>query len=253
MIKHRIIARMDVKNENVIKGIRFEGLRVIGTAEDLAKKYYEQGADELLYIDAVASLYGRNSIESIVSLSSKNIFIPMTVGGGIRSVEDARRMFRSGADKIAINTGAVKDKNLISNIARIYGSQSVVGSLQIKKSASNFWEIYIDAGREKTGIEAVSWAKTLAGMGVGEFLVTSVDRDGTGNGIDTEFLKILENEINLPIIASGGIKDKIDIAKAFKDLSISAVAVATCLHYNRTTVRDIKDYLNASNLETSSH
>lgn len=253
MIKNRIIARMDIKNENVIKGIRFEGLRVMGTAEELAKKYYDQGADELLYIDSVASLYGRNNIESLVSLSSKKIFIPMTVGGGIRSVEDARRMFRSGADKIAINTGAVRDRNLISNIARIYGSQSVVGSLQVKKTAENFWEIYIDAGREKTGIEAIGWAKTLAEMGVGEILVTSVDRDGTGNGVDTEFLKILKDEISLPIIASGGVKDLDDVAKVFMNLNISAVAVATCLHYNRTTVKDIKDHLISIGIGASSH
>ena len=178
----RIIARLDVKGPNLIKGIHLEGLRVIGAPNEYALDYYYQGADELIYMDVVASLYGRNHLGEIIKNAAKDIFIPMTVGGGIRTIENAREILRSGADKVAINTAAVANPTIITDVARQFGSQAMVLSIEAKKVEGSHWEVYTDNGRERTGLDVVDWAKLCVLNGAGEILLTSVDHEGTRKG-----------------------------------------------------------------------
>jgi len=253
MLKPRIIARLDIKGEKVVKGICFEGLRVMGDPDILATKYYNQGADELLYIDTVASLYGRNNLTDVVKIAATHIFIPMVVGGGIRSVEDAHNLFRSGADKIAINTEAVKRPELIMELAKSFGSQALVLSLQIKQISKDNWEIYIDNGREKTGLDALDWARKVEDLGAGEILITSVDRDGTGKGYEENFLNKVTNCVRIPVIAAGGAKNPHDIVSIIQKTKVDAIAVASMLHYNNFSVSDIKETLVKANIPTALH
>jgi len=253
MVKVRIIARLDIKSENVIKGIRFDGLRVMGKPDDMAMRYYEQGADELLYIDTVASLYGRNNLTNVVRQAAAHIFIPLTVGGGIRSVEDAQKLLHNGADKIAINTAAVKDPGLITDLARALGSQAVVASLQVKRRSPGRWEVYIDNGREKTGIDALEWAKKVESLGAGEILITSVDRDGTGSGFEIDFIKAVIDSVSIPVIAGGGAKNPQHVVEVIDRTGADAVVVATMLHYNTFSIGQIKEALSMSSIETVNH
>ena len=225
----------------------------MGKPDELATRYYEQGADELLYIDTVASLYGRNNLTNVVKQAASHLFIPMTVGGGIRSVEDAQELLRSGADKIAINTAAVKNPELISELASVLGSQAVVASLQVKKMEQGKWEVYVDNGREKTGVDALMWAKQVEELGAGEILVTSVDRDGTGLGLDEEFISQLVSSVSIPVIAGGGVKTPQDIKNIIENTGVAAVAVASMLHYNRSTVVGIKSELVNAGIPTANH
>ncbi len=250
MVKIRIIARLDIKSENVIKGIRFDGLRIMGKPDDLARKYYEQGADELLYIDTVASLYGRNNLIEVVRQAATHIFIPMTVGGGIRSIEDAQKLLHNGADKIAINTAAVKNPDLITELANSLGTQAVVVSLQVKRRSPGKWEIYIDNGREKTGIDALKWAKKVESLGAGEILITSVDRDGTGTGFETDFIKEITDSVSIPVIAGGGAKNPQHIIDVIQKTNADAVVVASMLHYNTFSIGQIKEVLAQNNMQT---
>jgi len=244
MKKLRIIPRLDVKGPNVVKGLQLEGLRVIGKPADLAKKYYEQGADEILYIDIVASLYERNNLLHVVEETvSKGIFIPITVGGGIRTLEDIKKILRAGGDKVAINTAATRRPEFITDAARMFGSQCIVGSIEAKYKGDGQWEAYIDNGRERTGLDAVEWAKKLVELGAGELLVTSVDREGMHNGLDKELIKRITAEVSVPVIACGGARDKEDIHSCFKQAECDGVAFATLLHYNNTTITDVKEFL----------
>jgi cyclase len=253
MQKPRIIARLDIKTENVVKSIRFEGLRIMGKPDELATRYYEQGADELLYIDTVASLYGRNNLTDVVKQAASHIFIPMTVGGGIRTVADAQALLRSGADKIAVNTAAVKNPALIRELAIVLGSQAVVLSLQVKQVGPGKWEAYVDNGREKTSLDALEWAVKAEELGAGEMLVTSVDRDGTGQGFDEEFISRLVAAVAVPVIAGGGAKGPQDVTKVIASSGVSAVAVASMLHYGRATIGDIKRELTQAGIPTARH
>lgn len=253
MQKPRIIARLDMKTENVVKGIRFEGLRIMGRPDELSTRYYEQGADELLYIDTVASLYGRNNLTEIVKQAASHIFIPLTVGGGIRSVADAQALLRSGADKIVVNTAAVKRPELINELAKVLGSQAVVLSLQVKRVGPEQWEAYVDNGREKTGLDALDWAQQAEALGIGEILATSVDRDGTGKGYDSEFISRLVDCVNVPTIAGGGAKGPEDVSEILVDTGVSAVAIASMLHYGRTTIGEIKQHLDQAGIATARH
>ena len=185
----RLVARLDIKGKNLIKGIRFEGLRVVGSPNERARYYYAAGADELLYMDAVASLYERNSLADLVAEVVQDVFIPITVGGGIRSVSDVRTLLRAGADKVALNTAAIRRPGLVTEIAENSGSQCVVLSVEAKSTSPGKWEAYIDGGREKTGRDVSEWVSEGVEMGAGEVLVTSVDRDGTEKGFDVELLK----------------------------------------------------------------
>ena len=216
IIPPRIIPRLDIKGQNLIKGINLEGLRVVGNPNEFAKKYYEQGADELIFMDNVASLYGRNNLYDVIHEATKNVFIPITVGGGIRSIKDANKVLRAGADKIAINTAAVRNPKIISELSKIFGSQCIVVSIEAKKINDKYWEVYTLNGREKTGINLIDWIKRIIECGAGEILLTSVDRDGTKKGFDTELIKVSSKICSIPLIVSGGcgsLNDIIDLKK----------------------------------------
>ena len=240
MRKIRLIARLDIKGPNLIKGIHLEGLRVIGSPNDHALKYYQQGADELIYMDCVASLYGRNSLGDIIQRAAKDVFVPMTVGGGIRSVEDATNLLRCGADKVAVNTAAVTNPQLISNISQRFGSQCMVLSIEAKQISPNKWEVYTDNGRERSGLDVIDWVKKGVDLGVGEILLTSVDREGTRKGFDIPLIQAVTQEVSVPVIASGGMGKSEDMVDAVLDGEADAIAMADILHYNRATVGDIR-------------
>lgn len=236
----RLIARLDIKSPNLIKGIHLEGLRVIGSPSEHALRYYQQGVDELIYMDCVASLYGRNHLADLISETAKNIFIPITVGGGIRSLEDATHILRSGADKVAINTAAVANPELITEIARQFGSQCMVLSIEAKQTSSNQWEVYTDNGREKTGIDVIEWVKRGVELGAGEILLTSVDREGTRKGFDVALIQAVTQEVSVPVIASGGMGKPEDILTVVSIGQADAVAMADILHYQRATITDVR-------------
>jgi cyclase len=239
MVSTRLLARLDIKAPNLIKGVHLEGLRVVGSPGEYARRYYEQGADELLYMDIVASLYGRNNLEEIVSETAHDVFIPMCVGGGIRSVEDATRLLRAGADKVAINTAAISDPDLIERLSRRFGSQSIVLSIEAKRTATG-WEAYTDNGREKTGLDAVEWAIEAAGRGVGEILVTSVDREGTRKGFDVALTAAIADAVPVPVIASGGLGTGHHLVEVVQKGHADAVAVADALHYDRVSLSEMR-------------
>ena len=240
MQKKRLIARIDVKNEFVIKGIHLEGLRKIGNPIDLARKYYEQGIDEIVFMDAVASLYDRNNLLNIIESACKEVFIPITIGGGIRTIKDIDLALKSGADKITLNTQAIKNPNFIKEASRIYGSQCIVGSIEAKKMG-NSWEAYINNGREQTKIDAIDWACKLEDLGIGELLITSVDKEGTKKGFDLDLIDYISQKINIPLIVSGGAGNLQHISDVFNFDRVSAVALASILHYNLFSIEDIKN------------
>lgn len=237
----RVIARLDVKSDYLVKGINFEGLRKIGNPNEFAKMYYEQGADEIIYMDIVASLYNRNNLTDIIRKTTEDIFIPITVGGGIRSLEDVQNILRSGADKVAINTAAIKRPELISEISNKFGSQCVVLSIEAKKIADDKWEAYYDNGREKTGIDAIEWAKRGYELGAGEILLTSVDMEGTKKGFDYELVKAVSEIVPIPVIASGGMGAFDDMREVIADSKADAVAIASVLHYKKTNIQALKE------------
>lgn len=228
----RIIPRLDIKGPNLVKGIHLEGLRVLGKPEDFAYRYYLDGADELLYMDVVASLYGRNNLLDIVRRTAEEIFIPLTVGGGIRTAEDMRQVLRSGADKVAINTAAIKNPGLITEGARAFGSQCIVVSIESKKK-SGAYEAYVDNGRESTGLDVFEWAKEAYRRGAGELLVTSVDREGTGKGYDIELIERISGSVPIPVIACGGAGNIDHFYEAVRHGKVDAVSAASTFHYNR--------------------
>ncbi len=240
MRQTRIIARLDVKGTNLIKGVHLEGLRIIGKPHDHAKLYYEQGADELIYMDCVASLYGRNSLGDIVQQTAQDVFIPMTVGGGVRSVDDAMRLLRCGADKVAVNTAAVADPRLITEIARRFGSQCMVLSVEAKRIGPGRWEAFTDNGREATGLDVIEWAKRGAALGAGEILLTSVDQEGTRKGFDVALVGAVTAEVSVPVIASGGMGTPAHMEEVVRHGQADAVAMADILHYKRATMADIR-------------
>ena len=204
MTNIRLIARLDVKAPYLIKGVHMEGLRKLGDPQSFAERYYNAGIDEIIYIDAVASLYERNTIVDIVRQTASNVFIPITAGGGVRSVSDARELLRAGADKIAINTAAIKNPTLISEIASALGSQCMVLSVQAKRRDDGNWEAYCDQGREHTGRDVVEWVTEAQELGAGEVLLTSVDQEGTCKGFDIKLVKRVAAALRIPVIASGG-------------------------------------------------
>lgn len=240
MRKVRIIPRLDIKAPNLIKGVHLEGLRVMGDPQVFAQKYYEQGADELLYMDVVASLYERNGILDIIKHTAKNIFIPMTVGGGIRSVENASEALRSGADKVSLNTAAVREPELITKIADYYGNQCVVISIEAKRKSEGRWEVYTDNGREHTDLDVIEWVQRAVQLGAGEILVTSVDQEGTKKGFDIPLVKAVCEVAQVPVIASGGMGNIEHLHELLEETTVDAVAIANVLHYGTMTIEDIK-------------
>ena len=249
----RLIGRLDIKGPNLIKGINLEGLRVIGSPNDYAIKYYKQGIDELIFMDCVATLYGRNHLAEIITNASREIFVPITVGGGIRSTDDVFEILRSGADKVAINTAAILKPNIISQVARCFGSQCMVISIEAKKIGPEKWEAYTDNGREKTDLDVVSWAKEAVKLGAGEILLTSVDNEGTRKGFDVSLLKTVANEVSVPVIASGGMGTPNHLIEAVKYGNVDAVAMADILHYERYSVGSVRDEAIKSNINVRSY
>lgn len=238
----RIIARLDIKGENLIKSVHLEGLRIIGDPAVYARKYYEQGADELLYMDTVASLYGRNSLTNLVSETVKNIFVPITVGGGIRSIEDATKILRSGADKIALNTAAVRNPQIITELAHKFGAQCIVLSVEAKYVGNDSWEAYIDNGRERTGLDVISWVKRGVELGAGEILLTSIDQEGTRKGFDEKLIQQVASRVNVPVIAGGGM-GSVDHSSQAINSGAAALAIADILHYERATINEIRQFI----------
>lgn len=212
----------------------------MGSPNEHALRYYQQGIDELIYMDCVASLYGRNHLGNIVKAAAKDIFVPMTVGGGIRSVDDAYEILRAGADKVAVNTAVVANPQLITDIARRFGSQCMVLSIEAKQVGLDRWEIYTDNGRERTGLDVIEWIKCGVKMGAGEILLTSVDREGTRKGFDVALVKAVSAEVSVPVIASGGMGKPEDLLPITKEGGADAVAMADILHYKRAEVADIR-------------
>ncbi|MBI9080388.1 MAG: imidazole glycerol phosphate synthase subunit HisF [Pseudodesulfovibrio sp.] len=230
-MKFRIIPRLDIKGPNLVKGIHFEGLRVLGKPEDFALYYYENGADELFFQDTVASLYDRNSLHEIVRKTSSQIFIPLCVGGGLRSVKDIREVLRAGADKIAINTEAIKQPELIREASIAFGSSTIVVSIEAIKRDNGKWEALIEYGRETTGVDALEWAKKAEKLGAGELIITSIDQEGTGKGYDLELTKAIASSVSIPVIAGGGCGGPDDAVKVLKEGQADAISMAATLHY----------------------
>ena len=239
----RLIARLDIKGSNLIKGIHLEGLRVIGDPQVYARQYYQDGADELIYMDVVASLYNRNSLRDIVSRTAKDVFIPMTVGGGIRTVDDVKDLLRAGADKIALNTAVIQRPELIREIARRFGSQCVVLSIEAKRLGPNKWEAYTNNGRERTGKDVLKWAQQGVEFGAGEILVTSIDQEGTRKGFDLPLVKELTAAVPIPVVASGGMGNLQHLDQLIDQCFSDAVAIADCLHYKRHGLAEIREHL----------
>lgn len=228
----RIIPRLDIKGPNLVKGVHFEGLRVLGKPEDFARFYYSEGADELLYMDAVASLYQRNSLLEMVEKTAAEIFIPLTVGGGLRSLDDIRQVLRAGADKVSINTAAVARPELISESAKTFGSSTIVVSIEAIRNGDGTYEVCVDFGRERTGLDAFDWARKAVDLGAGELLVTSIDHEGTGRGFDLELTRRIAASVSVPVIAGGGAGRAEHCSEVVKTGLADAVCVASLFHYS---------------------
>lgn len=246
----RIIPRLDIKGPNLVKGVNLEGLRVLGKPDRFARHYYEGGADELLYMDVVASLYGRNSLLHVIERTAREIFIPLTVGGGIRSLEDIGQALRSGADKVALNSAAVRMPELIRQAARRFGSSTVVVSIEAKQRPDGSYEAFVDHGRERTGLDVLGWAIRAAELGAGEILITSIDREGTRRGFDVPLTRQISDAVPIPVVAGGGAGEAADVFDVLSDGKASAVCLASMLHYgcvNRAAAGD--DYSTEGNTE----
>jgi cyclase len=228
----RIIPRLDIKGPNLVKGIHLEGLRVLGKPEAFARYYYENGADELSFQDTVASLYDRNSLHDIITKTAKEIFIPLTVGGGLRTIDDIRNVLRAGADKVAINTAAIKNPHFIREASLKFGSSTIVVAIEAIKNTDGKYLVFTDNGREYTGLEVVTWARRVEELGAGEILITSVDREGTGEGYDLELIKSVSEAVSVPVIAHGGASTPENVVQAILNGRADAVAIASILHYS---------------------
>ena len=237
----RLIARLDIKAPNLVKGIQMEGVRKLGVPNEFAVQYYKEGIDEIFYADVVASLYERNSLLDIIEQSTQDVFVPINVGGGLRSIDDVAAALRAGADKVSINTAAIKSPRIISDVARRFGSQCMVLSIQAKKHSQG-WEAYYDNGREHSGIDVIEWAKKAQENGAGEIILTSVDQDGTAKGFDIELIKAVTEEVTIPVIASGGMGCSEDLKNAVEIGNADAVAMAHVLHYKELDVNTIREY-----------
>jgi imidazole glycerol-phosphate synthase subunit HisF len=236
----RLIARLDIKGPNLIKGINLEGVRVVGDPRRHAERYYAQGIDEIIYMDSVATLYGRNSLEDMVRHTAQDVFVPITVGGGIRSLDDAAKLLRAGADKIAINTAATKRPELLTEVAQRYGSQCMVLSIEAKRVAPGRWHVYTDCGRVPTDRDVLEWAVEAVKRGAGEILLTSVDQEGTRRGYDVDLVRLISQAVPVPVIASGGMGSVAHLVDVVTRGTADAVAMADVLHYNRLLLADIR-------------
>lgn len=244
MFTKRIIPCLDVKEGKVVKGINFVGLKEVGDPVALAKQYYEQGADEIVFLDISATNEGRKTMADVAKRVAKEIFIPFTIGGGIQSIEDIQTLLRSGADKVSLNSAAIKNPQLIQEGATIFGSQCIVSAVDAKKRADGSgWNVYINGGRKDTGIDLIEWVKEVTALGAGEILLTSMDADGTRNGFDLEMLHAVNAIIDVPLIASGGCGTIEHIAQVFKSDAADAALAASIFHYGDHSVGEVKEYL----------
>ncbi len=236
----RIIPRLDIKGENVIKGVHLEGLKVVGKPGELARRYYDDGADEIVYMDVVASLYGRNNILEKVEEAAGAIFVPLTVGGGIRSVKDIVAALRSGADKVALNTAATAAPDFLAEASRAFGSQCIVLSVEAKRRGEGQWEALTDNGRERTGLDVLDWVARAEALGVGEILLTSVDREGTQKGFDVALARAVRARVSVPVIVCGGAGTPDDVAALINDADCDAVCIASLFHYDIAPIPALK-------------
>jgi imidazole glycerol-phosphate synthase subunit HisF len=244
----RVIARLDVKNEFVIKGIHLEGLRKVGNPNEMSKIYYDEGIDEILFIDCVASLYNRNNLFSVIRKASEEVFVPITIGGGLRSVADVEEALDAGADKVAINTQAVRNPFFIEELAKRYGSQCIVASVQAKRNDKS-WEVYVETGREKTGLSVIDWVKRVQDLGAGELLITSVDQEGTKSGFDVPLVQLVNDAVKIPVIVSGGYGTSEHIDELLNVTIPSGLCFASVLHYKQTTVSKLRQQIESNQLK----
>lgn len=246
----RIIPCLDVKDGKVVKGINFKGLINVGDPVELGKYYYEAGADELVFLDVTATHEGRGIMEKVVEKVAENIFIPFTVGGGICSIEDIKRILRAGADKVSLNSAAVKDKQLIKSGSYYFGNQCIVLAVDAKRNKEmSRWEVMVNGGRINTGIDALKWIEEAVKLGAGEILLTSMDADGTKSGFDIELTRAVNNIVNVPVIASGGAGKKEDFYEVFKYAKADAALAASLFHYNQLEILELKDYLRSKKID----
>ena len=243
-LKKRIIPKLDIKGDNLVKGVNLEGLRVLGKPEVFAKKYYEDGADELFYQDVVASLYGRNTIDDQINKTAKHIFIPLTVGGGIRNTKDIERILTLGADKISINSMALKNPNFIKRASEIFGSSTIVITIEAKFIDGNYYA-YTENGRNNSSIKVINWIQEVQNLGAGEINLIFIDYEGMGKGLDYEFLNKIKNYIKVPFLVNGGIGSKKHIEKIFLE-HISGVVISSLFHYN--LIKNLKFHQNDFNI-----
>ena len=245
MFTKRIIPCLDVDKGRVVKGTSFINLRDAGDPAELAAYYNEQGCDELVFLDITASSDDRDTMISVVEQVSAEVFIPLTVGGGIRSISNIRNMLRAGADKISLNTAAVKKPQLVRDSALEFGSQCIVAAIDAKRNGEQGgWEVYVNGGRTPTGLNVIEWAKDLVDLGAGELLLTSMDTDGQQTGYDLDLLKSVSESVSVPVIASGGAGEMEHIYNAFEHGKADAVLAASIFHFGKYTVKDVKKYLN---------
>ena len=228
----RIIPRLDIKGPNLVKGMHLEGLRVLGKPEDFARYYYNQGADELFYQDVVASLYGRNSLDEIIAKTAKEIFIPLTVGGGIRNLNDIENILRVGADKVSINTAAHSNPDLITEASKMFGASTIVISIEAIKQPDGSIKAFTDNGRNYTGQDVISWCREVQDRGAGEIVLTSVDHEGIGGGMHKDLIKEVCDNVTIPVVVHGGIGNKEHILDIAENISISGIAIASLFHYH---------------------
>jgi len=244
MLTKRVIPCLDVKDGKVVKGIHFLNLIDAGDPVELAEYYDKEGADELVFLDITASIEKRKTIVELVKATASKVFIPFTVGGGIGSIDDIRDILRAGADKVSINTQAVKNPEIISKGAKVFGSQCIVVAIDAARDQRvDGWRVYINGGRTPTDLEAVKWAKEVEILGAGEILLTSIDTDGTQRGYDIELTRAISSAVNIPVIASGGAGTLEHLKEALTSGGASAVLLASLLHYKKYTIKDIKEYL----------
>ena len=249
MLAKRVIPCLDVTAGRVVKGVNFVDLRDAGDPVEIARRYNEQGADELTFLDITASSDQRDIILDIIEAVSSQVFIPLTVGGGVRTVDDVRRLLNAGADKVSINSSAVTNPQLVADAAARYGSQCIVVAIDAKQIAPDRWEVFTHGGRNPTGLDAVEWAKKMEGLGAGEILLTSMDRDGTKNGFDIPLTRAVSDAVNIPLIASGGVGNLQHLADGILEGHASAVLAASIFHYGEYTVQEAKRFMAEKGIE----
>jgi cyclase len=246
----RVIPCLDVDAGRVVKGTRFQDLRDAGDPVELAARYDREGADELVFLDITATVEGRSATLDVISRTAEQVFIPLTVGGGVREDDDVKTLLRAGADKVSLNSAAVRDPALLSRCAERFGTQCMVIAIDAKRRSGEGWEVFVDAGRTSTGRDAVAWAaEATAERGAGEVLLTSMDRDGTGEGYDLELLRAIGEAVDVPVVASGGAGDLDHFAAALTDGEADAVLAASTLHFGTFTIAEVKAHLAAAGVE----